>query len=74
VESSLGDGAKIKAKCGHIGEVVIGGYVACRRCDQDAIPAWVDPEDTQKICRHVEQYVFERKVWCWQCGARIRSL
>ncbi len=65
-------GAKAKAPCGHWGEAVIGQYVACERCD--AVPAWVEREITEKICRHLDPYVMDGKVWCWSCGMRLRTL
>lgn len=29
----MGDGRKMRAPCGHQGEVVIGTYVQCKQCD-----------------------------------------
>lgn len=45
----MGDGRKTMAPCGHMGEVVIGTYVQCRRCDRAAVPEHVVPEKTEPV-------------------------
>ena len=45
----MGNGRRMKAPCGHLGEAVIGTYVQCLRCDKDAAPAAVAPEKTEPM-------------------------
>ena len=45
----MGDGRKTLAPCGHMGEVVIGTYVQCNRCDRGAVPKHVVPEKTEPM-------------------------
>ncbi len=47
----MGNGARRKAPCGHLGEVVIGTYVQCARCDKDAAPKHIVPEKTEPMWR-----------------------
>jgi hypothetical protein len=45
----MGDGRTTKAPCGHLGEVVIGTYVQCLRCDKQAVPKPIRPEKTEPM-------------------------
>lgn len=57
----MGDGRKTTAPCGHMGEVVIGTYVQCQRCDRAAVPKHVTPEKTEPM--------FHRKPRCPMCNS-----
>jgi hypothetical protein len=71
-------GKRAPAPCGHEGETVVGGYVACERCD----PEW--DEVTQRIqCPHLEYHEMEHTElgifgpytdyipFCVACGERL---
>lgn len=45
----MGDGKRAAAPCGHVGETVIGTYVACAICDRGAVPGHIDPEQTEPL-------------------------
>lgn len=47
----MGDGKRTMAPCGHIGEVIIGTYVQCKRCDARSVPIYVAPEKTEPLFR-----------------------
>ena len=49
----MGSGKRAKAPCGHLGEVIIGTYVQCPKCDKSAIPKPVRPEKTEPMRRPV---------------------
>jgi hypothetical protein len=61
------------APCGHLGEHVLGGYVACTRCDKAAVPEYIELEITEPVlCRHVDLYVWAGMVFCYDCGRRTQ--
>ncbi len=45
-----------KAPCGHPGEHVIGHYVRCLQGCDGAVPHYVRPEKTLKVCHHRVKY------------------
>lgn len=66
-------GRKEQAPCGHQGEVVIGRYVSCDRCD--GVPEYVDREITAKICAHNRQRSIKPiqagRAWCIDCCRQV---
>jgi hypothetical protein len=55
----VGDGRKTIAPCGHLGEVIIGTYVQCERCDKNAVPRTIVHEKTEPM----------RQPRCPQCSS-----
>lgn len=45
-------GKRVPLPCGHLGEHIIGQYVACPVCDREAVPEHVDDRRTQPMCDH----------------------
>jgi hypothetical protein len=64
--TTVGNGRKAKAPCGHLGETIIGTYVQCLKCDKQAAPKYIPPEKTEPMrtprcptCRSMDIEEFE---------------
>ncbi len=64
-----------RAKCGHVGEAVVGNYYECLEgCDQPDF----DEITLELECSHQEVHVMHGPwtdtYWCAACGARVWDL
>ncbi len=45
-------GRKGIAPCGHPGSYIIGQFIKCDQGCDNAIPTYIDPEKTKRLCIH----------------------